>query len=160
MTIVKTDRNVVKFEPSLIQKISDSPAMFVLTGSRSFKGAVIQENTDWDFFVNELLISHDLLESWGFSVTGDDCYVDDPTLARVYRAVCPVTNVQIDIQVIPDDFFEIKLEAQKIIEEFFEGSRVYDLAGVRRTSRRLYSDHSKETRRGLWEIAVFMASRR
>lgn len=160
MTIVKTDRKVVKVEPSLIQKLSEFPAQFVLTGSRSFKGAVIQENTDWDFFVNELQISHDLLESFGFSVTGDDCYVDDPTLATVYRAICPVANVQIDIQVIPDDFFDIKLEAQRILEAFFEGSRVYDLGGIRKTTRRQYSDYTKEERRGLWEIAVFMASRR
>ncbi len=159
MTIAKTNREVVKIESSLIQKLSESNIVFVLTGSRSFKGEIVHDTTDWDFFANGAKITESMIYSLGFDVLNEH-YVNDPTLAKVYRAVCPVTNVQIDIQVIPDDFFEITLEAQRILEAFFEGSRVCGLGGIRKTTRRQYSDYTKEERRGLWEIAVFMASRR
>ena len=129
-------------------------ADFYLTGSRFFLSAVTSDR-DYDYFVNANLVDGNELMALGFTVN-DTSYVDDPSGAMVYTGVCGVTGFRYDIQLIPDVNFRIKVNAQKYLEQFFRGKTIKKLNGCELHCTRNYLGYTKEERRKLWDLAIFM----
>lgn len=154
--IVDSSFQCVDANRSIAQLLAGLPAKFVMTGSRSFSGAVILPSTDVDLFVCSDELDESKLLEWGFEVITDTSYMNDPTHAIVYRAYCEVENKQYDIQVIGTERYQAKLRAQRILEQFFRSERAYLIDGAVGKSKRQYSDYSKTERYVLWELAIML----
>jgi len=90
----------------LIQLVRDFPGL-VLTGSRFF--GTDGPNSDWDFMIQE---SEDLLLPVGFSEVYQSHYsLSDPSVAQVFYS----NHLNCHIQIIREDWWEAKLEAQCIL---------------------------------------------
>lgn len=155
--IIKASATKTNQVLSLEQQLEKSNAKFYPTGSRCFRGAIVTDDTDWDFFVNEAQITEETLTKYGLAVLDNLDYSDDPTAAKVYRGICPVTGMKYDIQVIPADQFQVKLEAQIIMEKFFNENKVFFLHDTAHAKKRCYCDYTKSERYVLWEMAVMIA---
>jgi len=100
-----------------LRSLSDSPLTFFLTGSRFF--GFSNENSDYDFFVQDSEEVNGILRAWGFVEVprqGTISYHDMQTI-KVFRKIVKEQNgttIQIDIQVVRD--YGLKIMAQNILQ--------------------------------------------
>lgn len=122
--IVNMDTSV---QDTLVRRIVNSQCNFHLTGSRFFGGA--GPKSDYDFFVNAndpdlmpFLCSNNGLfrQTEGYGITVSGVTYGDPSVVEVWaskrRSLSPEDNVH--IQVILPDWFNEKVRAQEVIQQF------------------------------------------
>ena len=128
----------------IIHLLMGAPFDFYLTGSRFFGGATI--NSDYDFFVKESPALRLFLAKNGFLPDTHARYVEDMSYTTIYMIEIETSIIQ--IQVVKEDEFWVKKEAQDLLEKMY-GS-INCVAG---TPPGLPGD--KTVHKHLWELAKF-----
>lgn len=111
------EKKVSKVE-SILEKMSESRQVFLLTGSRYFGNNHI--SSDYDFFTEDSVSIRIFLETLGFKLISDiDVYPHDGQVLDVYRYEQPfkyeTSNCaqSIDVQMVKD--VQIKVSAQTFL---------------------------------------------
>ena len=130
----------------VIQTLMNSPFELYLTGSRFF--GVNKPNSDYDFFVKDSPEVRAQLEHSGFSLLVDEDYKKDTSFAAIYVLYLDVEIIQ--VQVIKEDEFLIKKEAQDLLASVY--------GDFRNTVVAAKMPEDKEARKSLWEFAKAVVS--
>ena len=130
----------------VIQTLMNCTFEFHLTGSRFF--GVHKPHSDYDFFVKDSREVRAQLEHMGFSFQAAEGYSDDVSISAIY--VLYLGSEIIQVQVIKEDEFLIKKEAQDLLASVY--------GDFRNTVVAAKMPEDKKARKSLWEFAKAVVS--